>query len=760
MPNYYSPGVYIEEVNTGPRPIEAVATAVAAFVGFAPYSNHDDANQPVLITSWAQYVEKFGLRKDDGRKEPFAKDAYMPHAVYGYFLNGGTRCYVVRVVSPAWQKALKDKQLTAEPQQVLTRQARAARRPGEEIKPEDVVLTITPKAASLRDIEVSIDRAAGSQPADCAIAVRVKMGDTVEEYKRIQLITPLEEAALAARQKAEEAAYAAEIASQTAAAANQAETEAAKKANEAVAASQQAADDATADKVKQAADAAEQAEQAYRTAQQVVDGLRSTAFDGSLSVKDRAAAAKKADEAAVAAEEAKQAAANKASEAAAAANKAEEAVVAAQEAKQAVAVAQLASQAATAAKQTAQAYAAAATQAATAAQEAAKTAAAEKLAVGAGDFTSAPQAKETLAYLNRKSNLVTIERSATLAETDLAFGVYYLSVPQPGANAKQLAGAGQNGLASLAQIQQRDIVGDATERTGVFGLEIAPDVTMVCCPDLFSPQAYPDGKVDIAQVKTVQTAMINHCELAADRVAILDAPDDFNPQKIASWRINSDGSGAGYDSMFAALYYPWITVANPLAGDAGEPKQINIPPCGHIAGIYARNDSERGVHKAPANEIVRGALSVTREITRGEQDGLNPNGINCIRTFPGRGIRVWGARTLTSDPLWRYVSVRRLFNMVEKSIERDTQWVVFEPNTPDLWSRVRRDVNAFLMTLWRDGMLFGTTPDQAFYVKCDAELNPPESRDLGRLIIEVGLAPVKPAEFVIFRFSQFTAEAS
>ena len=126
MPNYYSPGVYIEEVNTGPRPIEAVATAVAAFVGFAPYSNHDDANQPVLITSWAQYVEKFGLRKDDGRKEPFAKDAYMPHAVYGYFLNGGTRCYVVRVVSPAWQKALKDKQLTAEPQQVLTRQARAS----------------------------------------------------------------------------------------------------------------------------------------------------------------------------------------------------------------------------------------------------------------------------------------------------------------------------------------------------------------------------------------------------------------------------------------------------------------------------------------------------------------------------------------------------------------------------------------------------------------------------------------------------------
>jgi phage tail sheath protein FI len=171
--------------------------------------------------------------------------------------------------------------------------------------------------------------------------------------------------------------------------------------------------------------------------------------------------------------------------------------------------------------------------------------------------------------------------------------------------------------------------------------------------------------------------------------------------------------------------------------------------------VYARNDNERGVHKAPANEVIRGALSPEIQITKGEQDVLNPLGVNCIRTFVGRGIRVWGARTLSSDPAWRYVSVRRLFNYVEESIERGTQWVVFEPNDADLWARVRRDVGAFLTGVWRDGMLFGATPAEAFFVKCDAENNPSDVRDRGQLIIDIGMAPVKPAEFIVFRFSQY-----
>jgi hypothetical protein len=295
----------------------------------------------------------------------------------------------------------------------------------------------------------------------------------------------------------------------------------------------------------------------------------------------------------------------------------------------------------------------------------------------------------------------------------------------------------------------KDFQGKVTERTGVEGLEALDDVTMVCVPDLMTPM--PGQKLDLDQIKAVQTMMIAHCERLGDRVAILDAPPDMSPQEINKWRMET----AGYDSSYAALYYPWITVNDPVTN-----RNINIPPSGHVAGVWARNDSTRGVHKAPANEVVQGAVGLAYQTTKGEQDVLNPNGVNCIRIFPGRGIRIWGARTLSSNPSWRYINVRRLFNFVEKSIEGGTQWVVFEPNDRKLWARVRRDVTAFLKTVWRDGALFGSSPTEAFYVKCDDELNPPESRDLGRLIVEIGLAPVKPAEFVIFRISQWAGPGS
>jgi phage tail sheath protein FI len=286
--------------------------------------------------------------------------------------------------------------------------------------------------------------------------------------------------------------------------------------------------------------------------------------------------------------------------------------------------------------------------------------------------------------------------------------------------------------------------GEVTERTGLDGLAALDDATMVCVPDLMSVP--PGQKLDLKMVKAVQTMVIAHCEQMHDRVAILDAPPNMSPQAIKKWRMET----AGFDSSYAALYYPWIEVMDPVTN-----RNILVPPSGHMAGIWARNDNTRGVHKAPANEVVRGATGLAVNCTKGEQDTLNPNGVNCIRAFPGMGIRVWGARTLASNPAWRYLNVRRLFNMVEKSIERGTQWVVFEPNDPSLWAQVTRDVSSFLSTVWVSGALFGTTPDQAFYVKCDAELNPSESRDLGRLVIEIGLCPVKPAEFVIFRISQW-----
>jgi hypothetical protein len=180
-----------------------------------------------------------------------------------------------------------------------------------------------------------------------------------------------------------------------------------------------------------------------------------------------------------------------------------------------------------------------------------------------------------------------------------------------------------------------------------------------------------------------------------------------------------------------------------------------VPPSGYLAGIYARTDSQRGVHKAPANEVIRGALDLKVSVTKGEQDVLNPLGINCIRAFPGRGIRVWGARTTASDTLWKYVNVRRLFLYLEESIEEGTQWVVFEPNDEKLWARVKQTITQFLTRVWKDGALMGSIPDEAFFVKCDKTTMTQDDIDNGRLIVLIGVAPVKPAEFVIFHIAQW-----
>jgi uncharacterized protein len=239
--------------------------------------------------------------------------------------------------------------------------------------------------------------------------------------------------------------------------------------------------------------------------------------------------------------------------------------------------------------------------------------------------------------------------------------------------------------------------------------------------------------------------------MAGDRMAILDAPPDLIPQDILEWRQNT----AGYDSKFATLYWPWLEVMDPLTS-----RPIMVPPSGHMAGIWARTDSTRGVHKAPANEVVLGAIGLAFNTTHSEQGGLNQIGINCIRAFPGRGIRVWGARTLSSDPEWRYLNVRRLFNYVSESIVEGTQWAVFEPNDERLWTRLRMSATNFLTRTWRDGALFGSTPEQAFFVKCDAETNPPDVVEAGQVVVEIGIAPVKPAEFVVFRISQYTAGAA
>jgi phage tail sheath protein FI len=252
-----------------------------------------------------------------------------------------------------------------------------------------------------------------------------------------------------------------------------------------------------------------------------------------------------------------------------------------------------------------------------------------------------------------------------------------------------------------------------------------------------------------------QLSVIEHCENLKDRFAILDG------QQTTTIDVGSI-QGTVRDSNYAALYFPRIQVFDPVTEkDATTKGLIFIPSSGALAGIYARVDQERGVHKAPANEVVRGALGLEYLVSKNEQDGLNPDGINIIRSFEGN-IKVWGARTLGGDDNgeFKYNNVRRFMNFLRESLDEGTQFVVFEPNSPALWQRITRAVTAFLTNVWRDGALFGTTPEEAFYVKCDETTNPPEVRELGQVITEIGVAIVKPAEFVIFRITQATLPAA
>jgi Bacteriophage tail sheath protein len=327
------------------------------------------------------------------------------------------------------------------------------------------------------------------------------------------------------------------------------------------------------------------------------------------------------------------------------------------------------------------------------------------------------------------------------------------------------------------------LAGAGRQRNGLRLLEPIDEIAIVAAPGRNDPASW--------------AALISHCENLEDRVCILDTvsrvddveqltrvkeetpgPDDDQPPspgpsrgKGSSSSSSSGGEAAPTDagggaadaraggddeaarpptSNYAATYFPWIIVQHPLTGQL-----VAVPPSGHMAGIWARTDTTRGVHKAPANEGVHGAVGLEQALTREEQAVINPAGVNAIRSFPGAGILVWGARTLDEEASpFRYLNVRRLFNMLKESIGDNTRWIVFEPNDYMLWRSIVRDVSAFLTLVWRDGALFGRTPQEAFFVKCDAEVNTEEERDAGRVVCLIGVAPVKPAEFVVFKLSQ------
>lgn len=251
-------------------------------------------------------------------------------------------------------------------------------------------------------------------------------------------------------------------------------------------------------------------------------------------------------------------------------------------------------------------------------------------------------------------------------------------------------------------------------------------IDLVCAPDIMTKLP--------ADAQRLQRLVLDHCAAAGDRFALLDATKGATLAGVTQQRQQ-------LSSLNGALYYPWVQVI----------ENRLVPPCGHIAGVYARTDRRVGVHKAPANEVLRGVLDLEVNLSDVEQDELNPLGINCLRVFPGRGIRIWGARTLADQAQWRYVNVRRLFLTVSRWLERNLTNAVFEPNDADLWARIERELTGYFNGLLRRGALRGGNPEEAFYIKCDGDTNPPEVRDAGLVITEIGLAPSLPNEFIVVR---------
>jgi hypothetical protein len=341
------------------------------------------------------------------------------------------------------------------------------------------------------------------------------------------------------------------------------------------------------------------------------------------------------------------------------------------------------------------------------------------------------QAPNYVDKVTEKSDLVTI--SVNTADTiDAPFNLVANGSTDTVVNIS-LSGGSDGTLSAITPDVFIGVDNGAGNRTGIQSFIDNEVVSIMAVPGVTEP--------------SVQLSLVAHCENLASRFAVLDVPK--SAVKVSDVIAHRDI----VDSTYAAMYHPWLEVYDPL-----DKKNVVIPPCGSVMGIYARSDNQVGVHKAPANEVVRACTGLSVPYNKGEQDVLNPKGVNLIRNFPGQGIRVWGARTTSSDPSWKYINVRRLFIYVEESIKANTNWVVFEPNTPELWDRVQRTINGFLTSLYRQGALAGSSEGEAFFCNIDNTTMTKDDIDNGRLICVIGIAPVKPAEFVIFRITQKTSE--
>lgn len=397
--------------------------------------------------------------------------------------------------------------------------------------------------------------------------------------------------------------------------------------------------------------------------------------------------------------------------------------------------------------------------------------------------------------INEGNGLVRPSRMITVHEAENLFVTDELLPDTAASGLKNGIGLLANGKDGIVSLMVSDLLGSSdllsSEQRGLNALGRIDAVAIICIPDMHiapvplppkPPQpklvpcdpclprvVFPSPAIPIddpvaeqpprfseQDVNRIQRTMIEHCEQKKDRVAVIDAPLKPGKRSMTLSEIRTWRSKLETQRGFGALYYPWIKVIDPLT--EGNAPVKAVPACGHVAGLYAGTDLTIGVHKAPANAELAWAEDIAVSVNDEQQAVLNPEGINCIRPFPGRGIRVYGVRTLSSDPDWRFVNVRRLMIMIEEAVDKATQWAVFEPHTVILRQTLVMSVSTFLETLWRSGALKGTEPEEAFYVKCDETNNPPDSVDQGRLIVDIGVAPTVPAEFIVFRVGRTLEE--
>jgi phage tail sheath protein FI len=847
MPEYLSPGVYIEELNTGPRPIEGVSTSTAGFVG----QTERGPEAPMLMTSWLEFQRWYGgyLPVDQ---------SFLPYSVQGFFDNGGQRLYIARVVAgsgpnlPAGGKAPE----------------RASQKFG------DLLISATGRGDWGNRIFVALD-AASQAKAGTPTAKWVKL--SVVYYSRTP-VTKGNVAAKAAQDSAEAAAIAATAADKAKAdadAAAAAPTDVSK-ASAAAKSAADAADKSTAaksaaDAAKTQADAAAAAAPTNAAAKSAAAaiatastsaGLAKTAADkakadADINAKAPAAAtattaatsaaaaqttatsAKNAAAAAVVAGPADAGKAASAYQVAAAdvvdataaaiaaptdAAKANVAKVSADKAKASADQAKTAADtaetnaAAVATVAPADVAAAAASAAALAAQTAAVTAAtdAKTAADSAGahvnaappSLATATKANDDAKKAKASADQSVIAANAAQTAAVSAAGPQNLAVSPLRAenhrdagfrpadhveaydNLRLAKGASNsldiavNGASHLIHVTVSGTnISPSPQGTGAdgkpeplfTGLFGGSEGMAMPSPDDYKGSLEPIDRSDptfgigtgleaLGAIEGISllaapdevivgmpltTEVINQCELLRDRFGIVSVQSGQGQSAIPNLTPPTD-------TTYAAFYYPWIEIYDPLSNG-----YINVPPTGHVTGLIARVDIDRGVHKAPANEVLRDATNLEFPVPKGNQDVLNPKGVNCTRDFREhqRGIRLYGARTMSSDPEWKYINVRRLFIFVEQSIYRGTQWVVFEPNDDPLWAQVTRAISNFLVRVWKSGALMGRTEQEAFFVKCDRTTMTQDDIDNGRLVCYIGIAPTKPAEFVIFRISQKTADA-